>query len=105
MSALTEASTNFDLENVKPFLVRLSTHVDGFGPAQIDPLVEDVAGMSVDAEKSWAFDVVHDGEPTPLHIRVFMDDEEAPDLYFFTSAALAATINQEMKAYFDELGM
>ena len=61
--------------------------------------------MAVDSEKSWDFDVVHTGQKVPLQIRVFMDDVEAPDVYFFTTPELAATINRELRAYFDELGM
>ena len=51
------------------------------------------------------FDVVFSGKQTPLRIVIFMDDNQAPDLAFFTSPELAERINIEFVKYFDELGM
>lgn len=105
MAGLTETSTNFDLEHVKPFLLRVSSLAEGLGPADINSLAKRVSAMPPDAEDSWDFEVIHRGVQTPLHIRVFMDDIDAPDVYFFTSPELAEAITDEMSAFFDELEM
>lgn len=105
LSGLTEASANFDLQNVEPFLLRVAAQVDGLGTEEVNVLVREVSAMSPDAEESWAFEVVYQGVVTPLHIRVFMDDVDAPDVYFFTSPELAEAINKQMTAYFEELGI
>ncbi len=106
MVELSEASMNFDLDSLAPFLRRVSGQVDsGFGDAEISTLMAEVSAMAIDAEKQWNFSVVHGGHPTQLQVRVFMDDIEAPDVYFFTSATLAQAIDQEMKTYAEELGI
>ena len=105
MSGLAEASTNFDLENVEPFLERVASHVDGFEPAEVTALATEISAMSISDEKTWEFSVTYNGQEVPLHVRAFMDDIEAPDLFFFTTPELAEVINSEIFAYFDELGM
>lgn len=105
ISDLSEASTNFDLENVRPFLLRVSKRVEGFGTAEIDTVVREITEMPVDGEREWHFEVEHEGTHVSLHIRVFMDDLETPDVYFFTSPELAASIQSEMESFADELGI
>lgn len=106
MSQLSEASMNFDLDTLGPFLNRVSEQVDsGFGNEEIQALMAEVTGMEVDAEMQWNFTVVHRGDSTPLEVQVFMDDIEAPDVAFFTSASLAQEIEEEWAKYTEELGI
>ena len=105
-AGLTEASMNFDLENVQPFLVRIAQHIDtGFTDAEIKTVAEFVANTEVEDERETNLSVVVGGQTTPLIIRAFMDDINAPDLYFFTSADLAAKIDSEYETFCEELGI
>lgn len=97
---LSEASANFDLAQVKPFLARIATQVEGLNASEIDRISDEIADMPVESEQSWELEVMHQGEATPLHLRVFMDDVEAPDVYFYTTPELAATIDEEMGRFF-----
>ena len=105
-ASLTEASMNFDLENVQPFLARIAKHIEsGFTDAEIKTVAEFVANTDVEDEREMTLSVVANGQSTPLVIRTFMDDIDAPDLYFFTSADLAAKITSEYHALCEELGI
>ncbi|TWU50708.1 hypothetical protein Poly51_40010 [Rubripirellula tenax] len=105
-AGLTESSMNFDLENVQPFLLRIAKHIEsGFTDAEIKTVAEFVANTDVEDEREMTLSVVADGQSTPLVIRAFMDDIDAPDLYFFTSANLAAKIDAEFESFCEELGI
>ena len=56
-------------------------------------------------EREMRLEVAHGGSPTPLVVRVFMGDIDAPDLYFFTFAGLAEKISNECDAFCEELGL
>jgi hypothetical protein len=105
VSGLTEASMNFDLDGVGPFLSRLTTLVEGFGDAEVRQLSESIAEIPVESERSWDFMVRYQGAEVPLRVRAFMDDIDAPDLYFFTSPQLASAIQRELRTYAESLGM
>lgn len=106
VSGLSEVSMNFDLDTLTPFLSRVSGLVDsGFGEPEITELMAEVSSMAVDAEKQRTYSVIHAGRSTPLEVRVFMDDVDAPDVAFFTSPTLAEAIGQEMMKFAEELGI
>ena len=99
-----EASMNFDLENVKPFLKRIDTRLELNLP--IDELVEMTKRTRPGTEQSRTIDVTFRGSKTQLEYKVFMDDVDSPDLYFFTpSNELAEAIQEELVAFADELGL
>jgi hypothetical protein len=102
---LSETSMNFDSELVEPFLERVSTIVSGFGGTQIAKVTELIDELDVDEEEELRFEVEHGGRATPLRIRVFMDDADAPDLYFFTSPELAAEIEELYESFCEEHGI
>lgn len=93
---LHEFSTNFDADMVRPFLERVQPLIEsGFGAAEIERVCQLVATLPHDQERTLEFQVRHAGAVTPLQIHVFMDDIASPDIYFFTSAALAQQIDAE----------
>lgn len=99
-----EASMNFDLENVRPFLERLNSKLQLNLP--VEKLVQMTRATDIDTEQSKAIQVTFDGTNVRLEYRVFMDDIDAPDLYFFTSSeALTAAINGQLAEFADELGL
>jgi hypothetical protein len=102
---LQEASANFDIEDVKPFLARVVALIDsGFTTADARALAERIAQQPIDSEREYRYTVLADGAHTELHIVAFMDDVDAPDIAFLTHAKLAAKIDAAMQQYFDEVG-
>jgi hypothetical protein len=99
-----EASMNFDLENVAPFLKRINSRFNLNLP--VDELVKMTYQTKMETEQSRTIQVTFDGLQTQLEYRVFMDDIDAPDLYFFTpSKDLAEAIDDQLVAFADELGI
>jgi len=80
----SETSMNFDAEDVKPFLEELSKVIGGFGGPEIARVVQAVERLAAEEETSMRFEVQHQGHAVPLEIRIFMDDADAPDLYFLS---------------------
>jgi hypothetical protein len=102
---LAEASTNFDLDDLPPFLTRVSRLVEaGFGRREIDRLLRLVGRLDHDEEGGREFIVRRNGQSVIMRISFFMDDVAAPDTYVFTTPDLAAAIQQEMRRYSEELG-
>jgi len=103
---LQEFSTNFDPEMVRPFLERIQPFIEsGFGAPQIEQVCQFVAGTPHDVERSLEFAIRHAGKSAKLQIRVFMDDIDAPDIYFFSPPALSQKIQAEYIKFADERGM
>jgi hypothetical protein len=99
-----EASTNFDLENVEPFLRRLDSQMNLGLP--ISDLMEMTRATKPEQEMSRSTSVRFKGATVDLEYRVFMDDIDSPDLYFFTSSKeLANSIEEQMMEFADELGL
>jgi hypothetical protein len=98
---LEEWSSNFDLEDVEPFLARVSSHVEsGFGALQIQRLVKRIAAMKVESDRWFAFRVTHRGRRGKLKIYVFMEDIDAPGMALFAPDDLCREIAREGKSYF-----
>jgi hypothetical protein len=91
---------------VRQFLQRISTLIEsGFGEAQIQQACQLAESMEHDAEQRLEFPISYAGRDSLLCIGTFMDDINAPDVYFFSPPALAAQIDVEMEMFFDEMGM
>jgi hypothetical protein len=104
-AGLSEASTNFDSPQVEPFLRRVAALVSGFGATEIAQVTQLLNELEVDEERELRFEVKHEGRMAPLHIGVFMDDVDAPDLYFFTTPKLAAQLDELMQDFSEEQGL
>ena len=90
---LAEASMNFDLEDVKPFLELVSQRVEkGFSVDTAHELALRIAALAVDDEGSWTYDVVFNGITMASRVTAFMDDIEAPDLAMFAPPRLIEVI-------------
>jgi hypothetical protein len=102
---LEEASANFDLEDLRPFLERVVALLDsGFTPADVEHLASKIAAQRLDSQKVYEYTVVAHGIRTPLRVEVFMDDIDSPDIAFFTEPGLAKRIQAAILTYFDEVG-
>ena len=99
-----EASMNFDLENVETFLIRIDARLGLNLP--LEELIEMTHETKIETEQSRTVNVEFGDSQTTIEYRVFMDDIDAPDLYFFTPTKdLAESIEGEMETFADELGI
>jgi hypothetical protein len=96
-----ETSMNFDMEGVRPFLERLNVRLSlDLG---VDELAEATGSTPVGEEFRKTIVVSFDGEAHPLDYQVFMDDVDAPDLYFFAdSKELIDAIDGQLKEFAEE---
>jgi len=103
---LKEAGTNFDADLVAPFLDRVAKLIEsGFGAEERNSVVQMVASMKVDEERTREFNISYRGQKALLRMHVFLDDVDAPDIAFFTVPELADAISEEISEFFDERGM
>ena len=104
ISSLKETSVNLELSDLQPVLDRVSKLVADLPSAVTDRILHDVNGMSVKGQRDWSLNVTYDGRKVPLVIRVFMDDQNSPDTYFFTVPDLAKQIDDIITKYMEALG-
>ncbi len=93
-SGSAEASAGFDLDDVRPFLDKVRRKVKGMGKREINHLMARLQSLEPDEEETWCLPVVFRGREVELQIHLFMDDSDAPDLYFFTEPELAGVITE-----------
>lgn len=100
-----ESSANFDLEHIGPFLGRISALIEsGFGANEIQRVCQSIDAMEHDDQKEMDFPIRHGSADCNLRVVVFMDDVDAPDVYFFTTPTLANLIDEEIDEFFEETG-
>ena len=99
-----EASMNFDLGNVRPFLERLR---DRRGIAiDVETMARFAEETAVEDEREMTTRAAFERRDIALRYSVFMDDFDAPDLYFFADdRPLIDTINAEYVDFCEELGI
>jgi hypothetical protein len=102
LTDLAETSMNFDAHLVGPFLEQLSALIDGFGPTEISKLLTVIDELEVDDERELRFQVIHARQLVPLNVRIFQDDVDAPDLYFFAPPTLIEEIDKLMRAFCED---
>ena len=101
-----ESPAGFDLEQVRPFLQRISPLIEsGFGEVQINQVCQLIERMEIDATEELEFSIRLGGKATSMRVSVFMDDIESPDICFFSPPALSARIDAEIESFFEELGI
>ena len=99
-----EASMNFDLENVRPFLTDLENKFK-FG-LNVKNLEEFAKSVQVENERTTETEINFSGQTSLMEFRVFMDDIDAPDLYlFFESSELANNVSDFMMEWAEARGM
>jgi hypothetical protein len=92
---LEETSVNLDMEQLEPLLRNISSLIErGFAEDEIREVCELAEEMEVEQEKRLGFPIQFGREETALRIKIFMDDEESPDLYFFAPPKLIEKIEK-----------
>ncbi|OIQ35404.1 MAG: hypothetical protein BM559_02580 [Roseobacter sp. MedPE-SWchi] len=94
----SETSMNFDGAEVAPFLNRLAenprfTLPRGFAAA----ITQALPDLAIDETRRWRIDGDFDGGAMRLEIQIFMDDIDAPDISFFSSAEVVAEIDKALR--------
>ena len=99
-----EASMNFDLENVVPFLTELDANLKlGLDAKELGEFSDSI---TVNTEKSIVIDILDAGRETKMEFQVFMDDIDAPDVYmFFDSKELSESVGDFMMSWAEARGM
>ena len=93
-----EASMNFDLENVVPFLTELNANLK-LG-LDVKELGEFSASIPVNTGKSIVVDILDAGREAKMEFQIFMDDIDAPDVYmFFDSSELSESVGDFMMSW------
>jgi hypothetical protein len=100
-----ETSTNFGPKEVRPFLKRLSALVDsGFGPARVNGIARELKKLKRERTRQYVFPITFEGTTALLGIRVFMDDIDAPDIYFYAPLKLLRQIEKRIEQLDPEAG-
>ncbi|WP_339414538.1 hypothetical protein [Pseudomonas sp. EA_35y_Pfl2_R5] len=98
---LHESSMNFDMENVHPFIEKLNTELAL--QLKAGELTNAISQTPVDSESTFTLEINYAGKKQKLILKAYMDDVDAPDLYFFSpSAELASSISSAMDSFVDE---
>jgi hypothetical protein len=93
-----ETSSNFDRNEVSQFLNRLSALIDsGFASAEASRISREMKRLIRESSRQYVFPIRFEGGEALLGIRVFMDDVDAPDLYFYAPLKLMRKINEELE--------
>ena len=91
---LEEWSSNVDVPELSKVLRNLSQFIEGgFGKAEIAEVRVAADELEVDDTARFRFEAKAGGKTVPVWIEVFMDDENAPDLYIFSSKDLIAKLD------------
>ena len=99
IDGLVEYSTNFDLDDVKPFFEKISSKISSdFGQKEIDIVIRCIESLDLGGSYEQEFTPVYNGEPMRMIISVYMSDFDAPDVYIFTPPEL----NEEIDKIWDE---
>ena len=99
-----ETSMNFDMEHVRPFLSQVE---EAFQLGlDVDHLAKGVAEAEVETAYGCDLNLVFEDEPVNIKFSAWIDDIDAPDLYFYvTSEKLAKGIDAEMAKFCEAHGL
>ncbi|MBO9448743.1 hypothetical protein J7426_00630 [Tropicibacter sp. R16_0] len=98
----SETSMNFDAGSVEPFLIGLLNNPRFGLPTDLPATIaQALPGIPIDGKQRWQIDGDFDGAKVQINIEVFMDDIDAPDLYFFSTQPVIAEIERELTAFGD----
>jgi len=99
-----EASMNFDLSNVRPFLLELNTDLKL--DLEVEEIFSFVRSVPMEEERATRIAATFGGARHTLTLEVYMDDNESPDLYFFSEdEGLAQAIQRQMVSFAESRGL
>lgn len=93
---------SLEFGDIHPFLIGLRNNPRfGLPDAFTSSIVEALPDLQQDARRRWKVDGSFDGKAMHLEIEVYMDDPDAPDLIFFSSAGVIEEIDRELSDFAD----
>ncbi|MFP6598236.1 MAG: SDR family NAD(P)-dependent oxidoreductase [Candidatus Hydrogenedentota bacterium] len=93
---LSDIVVGLEIENLKPFLDRITKYTSGLQP-EIATILMGVADMDTLQDKSWDIDT---GRNIPLRIDISMNPDDSIDMRFYTNTKLSLIIDQEFTRMF-----
>lgn len=105
------AGMNFDLENIRPFLERLSLVFDSSLSEQEVNLIEsEIEEMDTDHEEKeiGTFSITYQGKPEKVRVVAevhIQDDSKECVLYMFSQPEIVQVIDDEMMRFTEEMDM
>jgi hypothetical protein len=98
---VSEASSNFDLDTLDDFLLRLKSIIDsGFSDREMARILKAAEETKLDGESRLEFLVKFQGKQITLHINIYKDDINSSDISFFTDDSLAKEIDNQIRLFF-----
>ena len=102
--AVPEASGDFNIEDIEPFLSRIAALVDsGLTAADIRAMADEIARLPVGAEKEYRYNIKTKAGRASLQIGVVVDDDDTADLTFSTAGDLTRRIDEAMGQFFEDM--
>jgi hypothetical protein len=93
-----ETSTNFDMEQVEPLLEKIAGWIDsGFGEDEIQAIMKKLKRLKPDGCHEIVYVINYKDQRDPFRIHTFMDDVDAPDIYFHGPEELVRKIDKEIE--------
>src|SRR5260221_8842107 len=101
-----EFSAGFDIGMLETLIQRVSARWPGIvTPQRAQDFMAFVRSLAHNDEKPFSFRDEHEGVAHEITFTVFMDDLDAPDVYFYAFPALIETIETEYTKLCEELGI
>lgn len=101
-----EYSANFDTDTLETLIQRVSAKWPSIvTPQRTQDFMAFVRSLAHDDEKPFSFTAEHEGVNHEIMFTVFMDDIDAPDVYFYAFPALIESIQTEHTKLSEELGI
>ncbi|MEM6375959.1 MAG: hypothetical protein AAF686_06930 [Pseudomonadota bacterium] len=98
----SEASMAMECHDFYPFLTRFANNPRfGLPDDFTASIVEALPDIPESASRRWKVEGSFDGQAMQLEVEIITDDPEAPDLNFFSSAAVIEEIDRELSEFAD----
>ena len=95
---LTEVIVGLEIEELRPFLDRITKYAAGL-QHEITNILVGVAEMDTKQDKTWELNITHEQKSIPFRI-VSMNEDDSVSLRFYTTTRLSFMIDQEYSRMF-----
>lgn len=99
----SKAATRLDLQNLRPFLSRVSDAIEeGFEASHVDMSVQVAESMEINEEMVADFDVQFEGIRKVMEIALYRENSATVSISFSATPKLADRLTQEMEKFFED---
>lgn len=101
-----EYSANFDTDTLEILIERVNVQwPDIMTDQRVADFLKFVRGLKHEDQKNFGFNAMHEGVRKEIVFTVFMDDIDAPDVYFLAFPEFIQSIESEHEKLCEELGI